>query len=205
MIVPLFPSHFSALGMLAADERHDFIRTYYSDLATVDFAALVKVYEEMHEEAGKSLRNRRNAKEQIQLDIRYTGQDFTLSMPVTLKQLRSGNRKGVRQASDRLYQHRYAHSSPEDAAEVVEHAPWSDRQAPDAEIPPPRQRPRQRERRIYREVYFWDSPKPVRCPVYRREALTAGTRIAGPALVQEHGTTTVLYRKDVCTVAPWAN
>ena len=27
VIVPLFPSHFSALGMLAADERHDFIRT----------------------------------------------------------------------------------------------------------------------------------------------------------------------------------
>src|SRR4051794_18567339 len=27
VIVPLFPSHFSALGMLLADERHDFIRT----------------------------------------------------------------------------------------------------------------------------------------------------------------------------------
>ena len=33
VIVPLFPSHFSALGMLLADERHDFIRTVYSDLA----------------------------------------------------------------------------------------------------------------------------------------------------------------------------
>ena len=32
VIVPLFPSHFSALGMLLADERHDFIRTYYADL-----------------------------------------------------------------------------------------------------------------------------------------------------------------------------
>src|SRR5690606_15611794 len=29
VIVPLFPSHFSALGMLLADERHDFIRTHY--------------------------------------------------------------------------------------------------------------------------------------------------------------------------------
>ncbi len=32
VIVPLFPSHFSALGMLLADERHDFIRTFYGDL-----------------------------------------------------------------------------------------------------------------------------------------------------------------------------
>ncbi|MGH6767944.1 MAG: hydantoinase/oxoprolinase family protein, partial [Xanthobacteraceae bacterium] len=45
VIVPLFASHFSALGMLVADERHDFIRTSYSDLAGIDFKALVKVYE----------------------------------------------------------------------------------------------------------------------------------------------------------------
>ena len=61
VIVPLFPSHFSALGMLLADERHDFIRTYYSDLANVDFAALVKVYDEMNEQAQGSLRHDRDA------------------------------------------------------------------------------------------------------------------------------------------------
>ena len=38
VIVPLFPSHFSALGMLLADERHDFIRTLYCDLPEADFA-----------------------------------------------------------------------------------------------------------------------------------------------------------------------
>ena len=38
VIVPLFPSHFSALGMLLADERHDFTRTFYCDLASLDFA-----------------------------------------------------------------------------------------------------------------------------------------------------------------------
>src|ERR1700752_3869842 len=56
VIVPQFPSHFSALGMLAADERHDFIRTYYSDLATLDFGELAKVYEEMCDRARGSLR-----------------------------------------------------------------------------------------------------------------------------------------------------
>src|SRR4029079_13108874 len=71
VIVPLFPSHFSALGMLAADERHDFIRTYYSDLATLDFNALHKVYQEMHAQTRGSLRNTSKAEERIQLDIRY--------------------------------------------------------------------------------------------------------------------------------------
>ena len=41
-----------------------------------------------------------------------------------------------------------------------------------------------------------------RCPVYERETLGAGATIAGPAMVQEHGTTTVLFAGDACTVAP---
>ena len=51
VVVPLFPSHFSALGMLLADERHDFIRTFYSDLASVDFATLASIHHEMVAEA----------------------------------------------------------------------------------------------------------------------------------------------------------
>ena len=38
--------------------------------------------------------------------------------------------------------------------------------------------------------------------VYRREELGAGAQIAGPALIQEHGTTTVLFEHDRCKVAP---
>ena len=37
--------------------------------------------------------------------------------------------------------------------------------------------------------------------VYRRDKLGAGTEIAGPALIQEHGTTTVLFEHDNCRVA----
>src|SRR5262252_100701 len=56
VIVPLFPSHFSALGMLLADERHDFIRTFYSDLASLNFETLVTVHDEMVAEAQAGLR-----------------------------------------------------------------------------------------------------------------------------------------------------
>ena len=54
----------------------------------------------------------------------------------------------------------------------------------------------------HREVYFSDAKKPLRCPVYQRDSLKAGARIVGPALVQEHGTTTVLFRNDDCRVMP---
>ena len=54
----------------------------------------------------------------------------------------------------------------------------------------------------HREVYLSDARKAVSCPVYERAALGAGVAIAGPALVQEHGTTTVLFERDACVVAP---
>jgi N-methylhydantoinase A len=201
VIVPLFPSHFSALGMLVADERHDFIRTYYSDLASIDFSELVNVYEDMRAEARASLRHTRGAGEQIQLDLRYVGQEFTLSVPVTVAQLKAGNRQAIRTAFDKLYEHRYAHHSADEPVEMVNMRLGIIGKRAKLRFPrlgkaraamPARQR----------EVYFSDAKKPVRCPVYQRDALAAGARITGPAIVQELGTTTVLFRKDDCRVAP---
>jgi len=201
VIVPLFPSHFSALGMLLADERHDFIRTYYSDLAGVDFAELVAIHKEMLDQAQASLRHTRDSEQQIQLDLRYVGQEFTLSVPVTLEQLKAGDRKAIRGAFDALYEHRYAHHSPEEPVEMVnirlgvigKRAKLQFPSVPDSGAATAS---------IHRDVYFDDAKKPVRCPVYPRDALGAGARIAGPALIQEHGTTTVLFAKDECKVAP---
>ena len=119
VIVPLFPSHFSALGMLLADERHDFIRTVYSDLAGVDFGNLVAIHDEMVREAGAALRHGKDATHQIRLDLRYVGQEFTLSVPVSLAQLQAGDRRVIRAAFDELYEQRYAHHSPEEPVEMV--------------------------------------------------------------------------------------
>src|SRR4051812_17034418 len=120
VVVPLFPSHFSALGMLLADERHDFIRTHYGDLAGVDFAELVRIHDEMIREAKASLRHTRGAVEQIQLDLRYMGQEFTLAVRVTLAQLKGGKREATRKAFDALYEPRYGHHSPEEPVEMVD-------------------------------------------------------------------------------------
>jgi N-methylhydantoinase A len=201
VIVPLFPSHFSALGMLLADERHDFIRTHFSDLAGVDFAALVKVYEEMHALAQASLRHRRGAREQIALDLRYVGQEFTLSVPVTLRQLQAGDRKAIRKAFDALYEHRYAHHSPDEPVEMVNMRLGVVGKR--GKLAFPRLgKAKAAKAAAHRDVYFADAAKAVRCPVHLRDALGAGARVAGPALIQEHGTTTVLYKGDQCTVTP---
>lgn len=200
VIVPLFPSHFSALGMLLADERHDFIRTVYSDLAGVDFAKLVAVHDEMVAEAKTSLRYGRDAQYQIQLDIRYVGQEFTLAVPVELSQLKRGDREAIRSAFDALYEQRYAHHSPEEPVEMVNIRLGAIGKRPKLKFPglaasgnaaPSDER----------QAYFTSASKPLTAKIYRRAQLGAGVEIAGPALIQEHGTTTVLFEHDRCRVA----
>src|SRR3954468_12410760 len=201
VIVPLFPSHFSALGMLLADERHDFPRTAFADLASVDFAKLVKVHDEMVADAKASLRHARSAQHQIHLDLRYMGQEFTLQVPVTLDQLKRGDRKGIRTAFDELYELRYAHHSPEEPVEMV-----------NIRLGAIGKRPRLNFPRLAsggtaapaseHEAYFTSAAKPLAAKIYRRPDLSAGAEITGPALIQEHGTTTVLFENDRCRVAP---
>ena len=200
VIIPLFPSHFSALGMLLADERHDYVRTFYVDLSRLDFTKLRAVQAEMAEEALAQLRFQGDAEVQTQLDIRYVGQEFTLSVTVDGALLEGEDRTAIRKAFDALYEHRYSHSSPDEPVEIVnirvaavgKRVPLVfPRISKDVKAVPARTRP----------VYLDDTTKPVICPVYEREALPSGASFEGPAIVQEHGTTTVLFAGDSCTVA----
>jgi N-methylhydantoinase A len=201
VVVPLFPSHFSALGMLLADERHDFIRTHYADLAAVDFADLVKTHDEMVAEATAGLRHAKGAERQAHLDLRYVGQEFTLSVPVTRDQLEAGDRQAIRRAFDALYEQRYAHHSPDEPVEMVNMRLALVGKRAQLAFPALGERGPPKPRQM-REVYFVDPGKPVACPIYWREDLGAGCRIAGPALIQEHGTTTVLFGRDALTIVP---
>jgi len=201
VVVPLFPSHFSALGMLLADERHDFIRTFYCDLATVDFAALLKIHHEMVAQAAATLRHAAQAQRQIHLDLRYVGQEFTLQVPVGVEAIASGDRAGIRAAFDALYEHRYAHHSPDEPVEMVNIRLALIGKRPKPVFPRLAARGGAKPART-RAVYLAEAHKASPCPVYQRETLGAGDKIAGPALIQEHGTTTVLFASDALTVAP---
>jgi N-methylhydantoinase A len=201
VIVPLLPSHFSALGMLLADERHDFIRTFYADLASMDFSVLVSVLDEMLVEADPIARTTRAVSRQVQLDLRYVGQEFTLAVPVSREQLTAGDRQGIRAAFDTLYERRYAHHSPDEPVEMVNIRLAIIGQRTKLVFPrlvtsgtakPVRER----------DVYFADTRQPVRAPIYHREELRGGQRITGPAVIQEHGTATILFDSDACAVAP---
>jgi len=200
VVVPLFPAHFSALGMLAADERHDFTRTFYADLGAVDFRRLERTVAEMATESESALRRQKGVEHQIHLDLRYVGQEFTLSVPVAPKQIKSADRRAIRGAFDRLYDLRYAHHSPGEPVEIVNIRLAAIGKRPKMKFPRVAARRKTAPSRKV-EAYLGGAGRAVSCPVHRRDQLGAGERITGPALVREHGTTTVLFKGDVCSVA----
>ena len=101
----------------------------------------------------------------------------------------------------KLYEHRYAHHSPDEAVEMVNIRLAVVGKRPRLKFPSLKAAARAKPART-RKVYLGDARKAVTCPVYKRPSLGAGVKIAGPALIEEHGTTTVLYQGDVCRVAP---
>jgi N-methylhydantoinase A len=56
-----------------------------------------------------------------------------------------------------------------------------------------------------RKVYFGQAGGFRNAPTWRRSALLAGNRIAGPALIEEHASTTVLMPDNACEVDAWGN
>jgi N-methylhydantoinase A len=200
VIVPRFPAHFSALGMLLADERHDFIRTYYSELQAADFSALKAIVEDMAAQAKRLLTAGVSISHQILFDLRYVGQEFTLSVPVAVEQIDARNHRAIRDSFDALHEQRYAHHSKEESVEIINVRLVALGRRAKLSLPPVRKghkvEPRER-----RPVFLDQGDQPFECPVYHRDAMAGGAEIKGPALVSEYGSTTMLFPGDRLAVA----
>ena len=197
VIVPELPSHFSAVGMLLADEVHNLVRTYFAPLDTCDFAVIGGIVEELEREV-RAITRSPHAEHSFALDLRYVGQEFSLTVPVTREQLRAGDRATIRRAFDQLHEHRYSHHAPHEPVEMIDIRLTA--RAKGARLTMPNAAQARGE--VRKRLAHMASGPAIEVAVYRRDQLPAGETIAGPALIEEYGTTTVIYQDDSLTVAP---
>ncbi|HEY5349881.1 MAG TPA: hydantoinase/oxoprolinase family protein, partial [Candidatus Lustribacter sp.] len=205
LIVPRVPGHFSALGMLMSDLRHDYVRTYYKPLADSDFDEIRRIFGTMVDEAHDLLRNEGTAPGAMAfrrfLDIRYVGQEFPIQTPLEEAALAIGDLARIRAAFDEIHDRRFGHHAPGEAVEIVNirlTATGKRERSRFPELPPATS-----DALIaHRRVIFDDSLEGVECPIYERERLGPGTRVSGPAVVQEYASTTVLFPGDAMQVTP---
>jgi len=207
VIIPLFPAHFSALGMLMTDVKHDYVRTYYKSLKEADFAKIKEIYEEMASIGRETL-----AKEGVEdpsiriqpfFDLRYIGQEFFLTVPVSREEIFAGDARAIRLAFDNLHDTRYGHKASEEPIEIVNIRLTAFGLRKKIVFPEKKTVQASTAIKGYRDVYLSDPRRPVKCPIYNRDALPAGYTVEGPAIIEEYASTTCLSYGDRATICPY--
>ncbi len=206
VIVPLFPAHFSALGMLMTDIKHDYVRTYYKPIKEADFSVIRRIVEEMAAEGKETLQKEGVGEEAVKLqpffDLRYIGQEFFLTVPVSEQEILSQDSVAIRRTFDALHEVRYGHKSTAEPIEIVNVRMTAYGLRPKIDFPEKKIESGRQPVKALREVYLADSRKPVKCPIYDRESLPPGYKVQGPAVVEEYATTTFLSHGDAAMVCP---
>ena len=205
LIIPRVPGHFSAFGMLMADLRHDYVRTYYKPLLDCDFADVSRVFDEMIADGKALLGEEGTAPEAMAvqrfLDIRYVGQEFPIQTPIAAEELASGDVTVIRKAFDTIHDRRFGHQAVNEPIEVVNLRLTATGRR--ERLTFPRIASGGGDALFQRNQVVLDDPEhPVECPVYDREKLQPGEIVEGPAVVWEYASTTVLLAGDIMTVAP---
>jgi N-methylhydantoinase A len=207
IIIPHAPGHFSALGMLMADVRQDYVRTYYRPLEEADFAALASIHAELAAAGDAALAaagiDSAARSFELALDLRYVGQEFWLPIPVTEAELRGAEAQAIARRFAEIHDRRFGHAATDEPLELVNVRLTAIGARPRIEFPP-LQRVAAQAAIGRRAVYLESAAQPTSCAVYRRERLDPGAALTGPAVIEEYASTTVLFEGDALTVASTA-
>jgi N-methylhydantoinase A len=204
VVIPPFPGHYSAVGMLGSSLRHDLVRTVYADFEHVAWDEVRRIADDLVEAGRKQLADEGADSAQMSLDmgldLRYAGQEFTLTVPVTAAALLAGDAAKIRSDFADIHRQRYGHAAPTEAVELVNVR---------VAAVTPRPQPTLRAAgttgsalRGRRPTVFDRGAPPLDTPVYARELLGVGEEIEGPAIVEEYASTTVLWPGDRLTRGP---
>jgi N-methylhydantoinase A len=206
VLIPLSPGHFSAYGMLFSDLRYDYVRSCFQRLATVPFAELESLYSEMEKQGSEAIASSAVTPESVSFmrfaDMRYVGQEHAVTVELTHDLFERQDRDAIKRAFDAVHLERYGTSAPKEAADLVSlrvTAIGAMTKPPQQDVPQGTAAPLANALRGRKDVHF-SGIGLSSAPVYLRTKLLAGNRIAGPALIEEHASTTVLAPGDELVV-----
>jgi N-methylhydantoinase A len=199
VLVPPSPGLFSATGLLATDLKRDAATTIMRRLDEVDPAEVESVFAELERAGAEELEREGLAGDRVefvrQIDVRYAGQSYELTIP-------AGDDLLGRFHAE--HERTYGFAAPGEPVELVSLRLTSVgriakpplRRLEPGDAPEPKER---------RDVYFAEASGYVDCPIYDRYALPAGGRVAGPAVVEEFDSTTVVHPGFAVRVDETAN
>ncbi|RGC66814.1 Acetophenone carboxylase gamma subunit [Micromonospora sp. MW-13] len=205
VVIPPNPGNVSAMGLLLADQSCDAVASRLCPLDEVDVGTVTEWFDQLEAEAAKELLSEGIAMDRITVrrtaELRYRGQSFELVVPFE-KGYGDGALEHLASSFHQLHEQRYGHASPNDPVQLVSlrvsavattakpsfpRLPRAAGAGADAAV---------KERR---PVMF---DRKIDTPVYDRALLRPGHVIEGPAIVEEPGSTTVLWPDQRLSVSP---
>jgi N-methylhydantoinase A len=194
--IPMHPGHFSAIGMLSADLRFERIGSIRSTLDELDAQVLLEQMQRMHPSLIEALSGVGASDKDIRFEysllLRYAGQEHTVKIasPYDGLDVCADFRERFSLAFAEEYRRRYGHADNMSKIEVVQ-VELVGRRA----LPQPRIAPRASPvTGLPDNTVAWfglDEPSIV-TPVVDRAALGTGTEFAGPMIICEEGSTSVI-------------
>ena len=210
-LIPVNPAMFSAWGLLNADFREDLNRQIVRPLTTLDPAEVAAVMDGLAEEAVAHLRaNQIDAAATVLeyfADLRYLGQEHTVRVPLLRRDLETPRLAATKARFDEYHEQAYAHNLPDHAAELVNVrlvARGRTHKPPLPKLAPATTRPADAVR-THRPVVFAGMRDAVDCPIVDRTRLGPGAAIAGPAIIEEPTSTTLVPPDQAVTVDAYGN
>src|SRR5579862_3915491 len=212
VIIPRAPGVFSAFGMLFADLRYDYVRSWFTRLESASFDEIEAIYRALEGEGRAAIASTSVRPEDVVVtraaDMRYVGQEHAVTVDLPVGLFAAKDRAGIKRAFDEMHLLRYGTNAPDERAEIVSlrtTVTGMMRRPPQEKIRAGSAAPPADASRGARPVFFAEAQGFVETPTYARLSLLAGNKIAGPALIEEHASTTVVLPGDDVTVDPFGN
>ena len=206
VLIPFAPGYFSAYGMLFSDLRYDYVRSCFRKLQEVSFEEIEGLYFSMEEEGRAAIATSAIQPEAVVLeraaDMRYVGQEHAVTVELPSQFFADKDRDAIKRRFDEIHAIRYGTSAPKEPADLVSLRTTilgTMRKPPRHTVDKGETEPPKRALRTTKEVFF-RSQGFVPTPIFKREALRSGNRVNGPALIEEHASTTVVQPGDELTV-----
>jgi N-methylhydantoinase A len=212
VLIPHAPGYFSAYGMLFSDLRYDYVRSVFRRLDSLSFDEIEAYYKEMEDEGRAAISASQISPEEIVFeraaDMRYVGQEHAVTVDLPQAFFVSKDRNAIKNHFDEVHKVRYGTSAPKEAADIVslrvtvmgrmKKPPRNTVASGNAQLD-------EQALRTHKPVYFRSEGQFVETPVYRRDLLKSGNEFHGPALVEEHASTTVVQPGDSVKVDLYGN
>ena len=195
LVVPPHSGVMSSLGLLAAPVAFERSRAVRRLLAAVDLAAVESGFRELEAEARELMPDGAAPIVRRSVDLRYSGQDYPLEIEVAGPCDAPSTQVDWETRFEALYNSTYGKVDDDNPVELASIRVHVSRPPPTLRIARPPARA-DAPPKAWRDIHVPAGSGMERAPVYERAELRIGQEIAGPAVIEERESTTVIGPGD---------